>query len=355
MTAPVTTGPVASWPSVLGRLVAGTDLSSDDAAWAMHQIFVGEATAVQLAAFAVALRAKGETVEELSAMADTMLAFATPIDVPTDAVDIVGSGGDRAHTVNVSTMAALVAAAAGARVVKHGSRAASSACGAADVLEALGIPLDLSPEQQARVIASAGIGFLFARNYHPALRYAAAPRGELGIPTTFNFLGPLTNPGRPVAHAVGVADARMAALMAGVLAGRGSRGLVFHGGDGLDELTTTTDSAVWLMAEGRVTRTSVDPLDLDIDRAAVADLVGGSPAHNADVVRHVAGGELGPVADIVALNAAACLLAYAGVRHDVDLAGQLRPHLEAARTAMADGRMAQTLDRWAEACRSVLG
>ena len=198
-----------TWSEVLGPLVAGQDLPHEATAWAMERLLSGEATPAQQAAFVVALRCKGETVEELAGLADTMLDFATPIEVPGPAVDVVGSGGDRANTVNVSTMAAIVAAAAGARVVKHGNRAASSACGAADVLEALGVALDLPPERQSEVVTEVGIGFLFAPLYHPALRHAVWRR-ELGIPTTFNFLGPLANPAQPIAQAVGVADARMA-------------------------------------------------------------------------------------------------------------------------------------------------
>ena len=198
----------------------------------------------------VALRAKGETVTEITGMVDTMLEFATPITVPGPAVDVVGSGGDRMNTVNISTMAAVVAAAAGATVVKHGNRAASSACGAADVLEELGVVLDLTPQAQQRVIEQVGIGFLFAPHYHPALRHAGPTRRELGIPTTFNFLGPLANPAQPVAQAVGVSEERMAELMAGVFASRGNHGLVVHGRDGLDELTTTTTSTVWSYADG---------------------------------------------------------------------------------------------------------
>ena len=208
--------PTDTWRTVLGPLVAGQDLPQEAAAWAMERLLSGEATPAQQAAFVVALRCKGETVEEIAGLADTMLDFATPIEVPGPAVDVVGSGGDRANTVNISTMAAIVAAAAGARVVKHGNRAASSACGAADVLEALGVALDLPPERQAEVVAEVGIGFLFAPLYHPALRHAVWRR-ELGIPTTFNFLGPLANPAQPIAQAVGVADARMAAADGGGL------------------------------------------------------------------------------------------------------------------------------------------
>ena len=336
--------PDRTWSEVLGPLVAGQDLPQEATAWAMERLLSGEATPAQQAAFVVALRCKGETVAELSGLADTMLDFATPIEVPGPAVDVVGSGGDRANTVNISTMAAIVAAAAGARVVKHGNRAASSACGAADVLEALGVVLDLPPERQAEVVAEVGIGFLFAPLYHPALRHAVWRR-ELGIPTTFNFLGPLANPAQPIAQAVGVADVRMAGLMAGVFAARGQRGLVVHGGDGLDELTTTTTSTVWVYAAGEVRQRELDPADLGIPRASVADLVGGDAATNAGVVRDLLDGRLGPVRDIVTLNAAAALVAYDGPVAD-DLETQLAGALERARDAIDSGAGKAKLEAW---------
>ncbi len=336
-----------TWSEVLGPLVSGRDLSHEGTAWAMERLLSGEATPAQQAAFVVALRCKGETVEELAGLADTMLDFATPIEVPGPAVDVVGSGGDRANTVNISTMAAIVAAAAGARVVKHGNRAASSACGAADVLEALGIVLDLPPERQTAVVAEVGIGFLFAPLYHPALRHAVWRR-ELGIPTTFNFLGPLANPAQPIAQAVGVADVRMAELMAGVFAARGQRGLVVHGGDGLDELTTTTTSTVWVYADGEVRRRELDPAVLGIPRATVADLVGGDAATNAGVVRDLLDGRSGPVRDIVVLNAAAALVAYDGPVAD-DLEAQLSEALSRARNAIDSGAGKAKLETWVAA------
>lgn len=336
-----------TWSSVLGPLVAGQDLPREGTAWAMERLLSGEATPAQQAAFVVALRCKGETVEELAGLADTMLDFATPIEVPGPAVDIVGSGGDRANTVNISTMAAIVAAAAGARVVKHGNRAASSACGAADVLEALGLTLDLPPERQADVVAATGIGFLFAPLYHPALRHAVWRR-ELGIPTTFNFLGPMSNPAQPIAQAVGVADARMASLMAGVFADRGHQGLVVHGGDGLDELTTTTTSTVWVYADGRVTQRELDPAALGVPRADVADLVGGDPSVNAAVVRDLLDGRPGPVRDVVGLNAAAALVAYDGPLAD-ELDDQLVAAMDRAATAIDSGAGAAKLSEWVAA------
>jgi anthranilate phosphoribosyltransferase len=340
-----------NWSELLGGLVQHRDQTAEATGWAMQQILNGDATAAQLAGFVIALRSKGETVEEMMGLADTMIEFATPIEVAGPAVDIVGSGGDRAHTVNISTMAAIVVAAAGARVVKHGNRAATSACGAADVLEALGVVLGLAPEHQQQVIERIGIGFLFAAHYHPALRYAAAARGELGIPTTFNFLGPLANPAQPIAQAVGVADARMAELMAGVFAARGHRGLVVHGDDGLDELTTTTTSTVWLYDDGQVTRTVLDPADLGLERAQLPDLVGGDAAVNAQVVHDVLDGKPGPIRDIVVLNAAAGLLADAGPKPE-DLVGQLRPQLARADKAISSGAAKAKLAEWVAATQA---
>jgi len=341
-----------TWPQLLSGLVRREDQTADATAWAMNQILRGEATPVQLAAFAIALRSKGETVEELASLADVMIEFATPIEVSSPAVDIVGSGGDRARTVNISTMAAIVMAAAGARVVKHGNRAASSACGSADVLEALGIVLDLAPEMQQSVIEQTGIGFLFAPHYHPALRFASAPRSELGIPTTFNFLGPLANPAQPIAQAVGVADPRMAELMAGVFAGRGNQGLVMHGDDGLDEMTTTTSSTVWVYADGDLVRTQFDPADLGLPRAQLSDLVGGDAVLNAQVVRELVSGRPGPVQDIVLLNAAAGLVADAKPRAD-DLTGQLAAQLSRAREVVASGAAQAKLDEWVGSTQSM--
>ncbi|HEY5186557.1 MAG TPA: anthranilate phosphoribosyltransferase, partial [Actinomycetes bacterium] len=246
-----------AWPGLLQALVRGEQLSADDTGWAMGEIMSGEATPVQIAGFMVALRAKGETAEEMDGLVRAMLAHAHRIDVPGPSVDIVGTGGDRAHTVNISTMAALVVAGAGARVVKHGNRAASSACGAADLLEELGVVLTLPPERVAEVAIEAGITFCFAQVFHPGFRHAAVPRRELGIPTAFNFLGPLTNPAQPPAQAIGCADLRMAPVMAEVFARRGVAALVFRGDDGLDELTTTTTSRVWRGFAGDVVEESV--------------------------------------------------------------------------------------------------
>ncbi|HOQ52151.1 MAG TPA: anthranilate phosphoribosyltransferase [Micropruina sp.] len=340
-----------TWPDVLTGLISRENLSAEAAGWAMDEILAGNATPVQMAGFLVALRAKGETVDEIAGLAEAMLARATPIGLPSEAVDVVGSGGDRANTVNISTMAAVVAAGAGAKVVKHGNRAASSACGAADVLETLGVVLDLRPERQAEVLHEAGIVFLFAPLYHPSLRHAGTARRELGIQTPFNFLGPLANPARPAAQAVGVANARMAAIVAGVLAARGTRGLVFHGDDGLDELTTTTTSDVWLIAGGDVVATRLNPADLGLADAARDDLVGADAAHNAGVVRGVLGGERGPVRDIVLLNAAAALLADTGPDLGRDVTDQVAEQLQRAERSIDSGAAATTLQTWVAATR----
>ncbi|NLT30315.1 MAG: anthranilate phosphoribosyltransferase [Propionibacterium sp.] len=334
-----------TWPDVLTALVNGRDLSADEVGWAMGQILAGQASPIQIAGFAVALRAKGETVAEISGLANAMLDRAEPVQVSGRTVDVVGSGGDRANTVNISTMSALVASAGGARVVKHGNRAASSMCGTADVLEELGVNLELEPDRQQQVMDEAGIVFLFASRYHPSLRHAAGPRRDLGISTTFNFLGPLSNPARPHGQAIGVADRRMAELMAGVLADRGNQGLVFHGEDGLDELTTTTTSDVWVIADGTVRHETLDPLDLGIERARVEDLVGGPPPVNAEIARSVLGGTTGRVHDIVALNAAATMLADQGPT-DAPVGDQLAAQLTRARELLAAGAALEVLDRW---------
>lgn len=334
---------MTTWPEVLGALVAGEDLTRAQTSWAMGELLAGEATPVQIAGFAVALRAKGETVEEVTGLADTMFDRATPIAVEGRLLDVVGTGGDRSMSVNISTMAAIVAAGAGARVVKHGNRSASSKSGSADVLEELGIRLDLPADRVAEVAVEAGITFCFSAAFHPAMRHAAVARRELGIGTTFNFLGPLTNPTRPAAQAIGCADPRMAPVMAGVFAGRAVDAWVFRGDDGLDELTTTTTSSVWVVHEGEVTTTTIDPASYDLAPATTEDLRGGDVAHNADVVRRVLAGETGPVRDAVLLNAGAALAVHASPAAGVDALGA---GLERARQAVDSGAAAALLERW---------
>jgi anthranilate phosphoribosyltransferase len=338
-----------AWPALIGALIKGKSLTAEETAWAMNEIMDGAATPAQIAGFAVALRMKGETAGEVSGLAEAMMEHASPIAVPGRLVDLVGTGGDGARTVNISTMGTIVAAAAGARMVKHGNRAASSACGAADVLEALGVVIDLPVAATENLVEEVGIAFLFAPLYHPALRNAAAPRGELGVPTFFNFLGPVANPARPAAQAVGVADPRLGPILAGVLAVRGCSSLVFHGDDGLDELTTTAPSTVWVVHGGAVSQTSFDPASLGISRSRPQDLLGGDAARNAAVARACLAGQAGPVRDTVLLNAAAALAAEAGVPDPADLATALADGYARAASAVDSGAAESLLARWAAA------
>jgi anthranilate phosphoribosyltransferase len=325
-------------------LLAGETVASADTRWAMTEIMSGAATPAQIAGFAVALRAKGASASELAGLAESMLSFAEPITIPGHAVDLVGTGGDGAHTVNISTMGAIVAAAAGARVVKHGNRAASSLAGGADTLEALGVNIDLLGEQVAQCVAEVGIGFCFAARFHPAFRFTAGPRSELGVPTVFNFLGPLTNPAQPPASAAGCADADMAGVLAEVFAQRGGTALVFRGEDGLDELTTTTTSRLWAVSGGSVEEYVFDPADIGVPRATLEALRGGDAKHNAGVARAVLGGERGPVRDAVALNAAGAIAAYDGLPGGPVEA--LRAGLDRATRAIDSGAAARVLDNW---------
>lgn len=311
----------------------------------MDAVMSGEASPTQVAGFLVALRSKGETVDELTGLVEAMIRSANPIEIAGQKLDIVGTGGDQLNTVNISTMAALVSAGAGAKVVKHGGRAASSASGSADVLEALGVRLDLPIDRVARNAEEAGITFCFAQVFHPSMRHAAVARRELGVPTAFNFLGPMTNPAHVQASAVGVANERMAPLVAGVLAQRGSRGLVFRGNDGLDELTTTGPSRIWEIRDGGVAEDDFDPRDLGIRQATVAELRGGDAAANAGVVRSVLAGQPGPALDAALLNAAAGLVAF-----EMDAVGPLTERMSVAmkraEEAVESGAAAAVLERW---------
>ena len=339
-----------TWPGLLGRLLAGHDLDAPDTAWVMDRVLSGEATAAQLAGFLVGLRAKGEAPAEVAGLAAAMLRHARRVTLTGPAVDVVGTGGDQARTVNISTMAAVVVAAAGVPVAKHGNRAASSASGAADVLEALGVAIDLPPAGVEASVAEAGIGFCFAPVFHPAMRHTGPVRRELGVPTAMNVLGPLTNPAQPPAALVGCADARLAPVLAEVLAGRGASALVVRGDDGLDELTTTTTSTVWVVGAGEVRRETVDPAALGLAPATRDDLRGGAPAENAAAFRRVLGGERGPVRDAVLLNAAGALVAFDGVdaRPPADLPAALGAALGRAARAVDSGAAERLLVRWAE-------
>ncbi len=334
------------WPGLLTELLAGRDLTAEQARSAMANILAGRATAAQLIGFVVALRAKGETADELSGLLDAVLEAAelVPLDdsMRTRAIDIVGTGGDRSHSINVSTMAALVVAGAGVPVCKHGARGASSQCGTADVLEELGVAIELSPEGVQRCVERAGIGFCFAPRFHPAFRFAAPSRREIGIPTVFNLLGPMANPGRVRRYVIGVADASFAERMLASLRAHGATDAwVVHGG-GLDELTTTGSSTVLALHHDGGARTfPVDPVALGLAPATHEQLTGGLPPYNAEVVRRVLSGAQGAHRDIVVLNAAAALV----VAGEVD---DLRSGVEVAATSIDDGRAAKVLDTFVQ-------
>lgn len=342
-----------SWSSVLTSLLAGEHLSVADAAWAMDEVMTGEATDAQLAAFLIALRAKGETVDEIVGFRDAILDHAVPLVVDPMALDIVGTGGDRFGTVNVSTTASIVAAAAGVPVIKHGNRAASSSSGSSDVLAALGIDLTLSAERVAEVLNTVGITFAFASAFHPGFAHAGPVRAQLGVPTVFNYLGPLCNPARPEASAVGVATLDRIPLIVGVFQTRGATALVFRGDDGLDELSTTGHSHVWEVSRGLVTEHDIDPRDLGIPRAKIEDLLGKDAAYNAAVVRAVLAGEEGPVRDIVLLNAAAGLVSYELAsdpsRVQESILDRFRSQMAVAAAAIDSGAAAAKLDQWVAA------
>lgn len=336
-----------NWPDILTTLIARQDLRADQTQWAMGEVLSGNATSAQIAGFAVALRAKGESIDELDGMVASMYEHAKPLRIPGRALDVVGTGGDRSFSVNISTMAAIVSAGAGALVVKHGNRSASSKAGTADVLEELGVRLDLPPEKVTEVAQEVGITFCFASAFHPALRYAAPTRAEVGVSTTFNFLGPLANPAKPAAQAIGCADIRMAPLMAGVFARRGVDAWVFRGDDGIDELTTTTTSSAWIVEGGEVVPHMIDPAALGLVRASAEDLRGGDVAFNARVVRDVIAGARGPVRDAVLLNAGAALAVHAAESGSVE--ERIAAGMTRAADAIDSGAAEALLERWVAA------
>ena len=331
----------------ISKLVRGESLTETEASAAMEKIMSGDATPAQIAGFVVALRIKGESADELTGLVRAARANATPIDAGEGLLDTCGTGGDGTGTFNISTLAAIVAAAAGARVAKHGNRAASSVCGSADVLEALGVKIDLGAEGVTRCIREAGIGFLFAPVFHPSFRYATGPRRELGVRTVFNILGPLCNPAGASRQALGVADGALAATMAEVLARLGvERALVFHAEDGMDELSTVAPSTVIEINADERREYRLDPGELGLRAASAADVRGGDAAENAAIARDVLSGAGGPRRDIVLLNAAAAL-------HVAGLAGDWQEGMAAAAEAIDSGKAAATLERWVAVSQAV--
>lgn len=344
-----------NWPTIISALLDGEDLSVSDAAWCMEQVMTGTATPAQLAGFLVALRVKGETVDEIVGFRDAVLEHAVPLPVDPMALDIVGTGGDRFGTVNVSTMASVVAAASGVPVIKHGNRAASSSSGSSDVLAALGLDLALPAERVAEVLGEVGITFAYAAAFHPGFRHAGAVRSELGVPTVFNYLGPLCNPARPEASAVGVAHLDRVPLFVGVFQTRGATALVFRGDDGLDELTTTGHSHMWEVSLGQVKEHDLDPRDLGIQRTTIDQLVGGDSAHNAAIVHEVLAGQRGPVRDIVVLNAAAGLVSFELAKDPSQfqraILDRFRDKMAVAAEAIDSGAATRKLEEWIAATK----
>jgi anthranilate phosphoribosyltransferase len=346
---------ILTWPAVLSSLVSGQDLSREAAGWAMQQIMSGSASASQLGGFMTALRAKGETVDEFGGLVDVMLQNCKKLDISNDALDIVGTGGDLVGTVNISSMAAVVARASGVPVLKHGSRSASGKTGSSEMLEMLGVRLDLSPEQVAGVFASQGITFFFAPVFHPAMRQVAAARKEIGVPTTFNFLGPLANPVQPIATALGVADAKIAPLMAAELSARGRTAIVFRSNDGLDELSTTAANQVWQVSGGEIMQFEFDPVSIGLERAAQWQLLGGDATHNAQVAAGVFAGEdfanAAAITEMVCLNAAVGIVVYELAKDplfaNVNFEDRMKSAFEAAMRSITNGSAAQVAANWA--------
>ena len=334
------------WDQAFSLLDGGLDLEPETVQWCMNEILTGSAEIETIKRFLLALKAKGETSEEVGALVAQMYQHCAPISIKERAVDTVGTGGDGAHTINISTTAAIIAAAAGAKVVKHGNRAASSKSGAADLLENLGVNISLDGKGVEQTFLELGIGFCFAPVFHPAMRFAAPARKELGTPTVFNILGPLANPAQPKAAAIGVANDRMHLVMAQVLAGKGVDGFVFRGDDGLDEITLATTTSVLTIGQGEISSDLLDPLDFGVERAPISALAGGDGAENARITKAIFAGERGAPRDAVVLNAAAAIAAYDG-NFDLNLHDRIALGVERAITAIDSGAAAELVDKWA--------
>ena len=335
------------WETHILRLQSGLDLETEDVQWCMNEILTGNANLEVIKEFLLALKSKGETSEEVGALVAQMYQHCAPITIKERAVDTVGTGGDGAHTINISTTAAIIAAAAGVKVIKHGNRAASSKSGSADLLEALGININLDGAGVEKTFSELGIGFCFAPVFHPAMRFAAPARKELGTPTVFNILGPMANPAKPKAAAIGVANERMHLVMAEVLSARGVDGFVFRGDDGLDEITLATTTSVLTIGSGEITSDRIDPLDFDIARAPIAALVGGDATENARITLAIFSGEKGAPRDAVVLNAAAAIAAYEA-RFDLNLHQRMALGISRAVDAIDSGAATRLVSQWAE-------
>lgn len=345
-------GQAMTWSSYLDRLASGLDLEADEISEVMETILLGKAEIADIKSFLIALKNKGETAEEVSALVNQMFEHSAAISITDRAVDTVGTGGDGAHTINISTTAAIIAASAGARVVKHGNRAASSKSGSGDLLEALGVAITLDGKAVEKCVKDLGIGFCFAPIFHPAMRFAAPARKELGVPTVFNILGPLANPAKPQAAAIGVADDRMHLVMSQVLASRGVDGFVFRGDDGLDEITLSSTTSILSIGNGEIRSDLIEPSDFGISRAPVSDLVGGDAAENARITRAIFAGERGAPRDAVLLNAAAAIAAFEGAQ-ELSVHERISQSLKKAENAIDSGATTALLEKWISLTQSL--
>jgi anthranilate phosphoribosyltransferase len=343
-----------NWELIFSALADKRNLSNEEVSWSMSQILQGATSVEDIKHFLLGMKEKGESAEEVSALVAQMLEMSSPIDIKERAVDTVGTGGDGANTINISTTAAIITNAAGARVVKHGNRAASSKSGSADLLEALGVRIDLTGDEVAKCVEKIGIGFCFAPMFHSSMKHAAAARKELGVPTVFNILGPLSNPAKPKAAAIGVARAELLPLIAEVISSQGKEGFIFRGDDGLDEVSLSTPTTVYQVNNGEVISSKFDPLDLGIGRSEVHELLGGDAQFNAEVTNRIFAGESGAPRDAVTLNAAFAIAAFKADFH-LPLETQIANGLVLANQAIDSGAAASVVEKWAELTHEISG
>jgi anthranilate phosphoribosyltransferase len=334
------------WQEYLGELDSGRDLSVEAIQWCMNEILTGQASDEQIKSFLLSLKAKGETAQEIGALVSQMYRYCSPISISERAVDTVGTGGDGANTINISTTAAIIAAAAGVKVIKHGNRAATSKSGSADLLESLGVTIDLEGKGVETTFDQLGIGFCFAPVFHPSMRFAANARKQLGVPTVFNILGPLANPASPKAAAIGVSNEKMMPVMAKVLLEKGVDGFVFRGDDGIDEITLASTTTISTLSYDKISTETIDPTEFGISRSPISDLRGGDSSHNASITMAIFEGEIGAPRDAVLLNAAAAIAAYEG-RSDITVKERIELGLARATEAVDSGAAKKLVKQWA--------
>ena len=342
-----------TWELIHKSLSDKSDLTKDQITWAMSQILEGKASNDEIKQFLTGLKSKGESAPEVEALVAQMYSYSAPINITERSVDTVGTGGDGANTINISTAAAIVTNAAGARVVKHGNRAASSKSGSADLLEALGIKIDLTGDEVEQTVYKIGIGFCFAPIFHSSMKHAAAARKELGVPTVFNILGPLANPAKPIACAIGVAREELLPLMAQVLLDQGKEGFVFRGDDGLDEVSLSTTTQVIQISDGELTQSVFNPADLGIASAPITALAGGDATYNAEMTMKIFSGTKGPMRDAVALNAAFAIAAFKA-DFNLPLQTQIANGFVLANKAIDSGAALSIVKKWAQLTNEIV-